>query len=464
MKDPISRRDLLRRAGQTAAAGAAGIAAARSASAGGGARAPRDTKNGQLVAALIGCGGMGRGNMQNLMGHGAQIAAVCDVDTSHMAQAASDVEKRQGKRPSEIKDFRKLLERKDIDAVIIATPDHWHALPFITACEAGKDVYLEKPISHNITEGRAMVAAAKRFGTITQVGTWQRSTKDFVDAIAYIRSGKLGKISQVKAWKTDWFSMGRNSPKPVPSELDWDMYLGPAEKVPYTGMNGHFNWRWYYNTAAGNTGDWGVHMIDIGLLAMSPDTDLVMPVEVSSFGGKFSSGEDDDRTTPDSHTAIYRFKDFVLHWQTGRRGLEYGYGRQAPAGDGGPARPPQDILDNGTAFIAADGSSLVVWRGGWMVRDAQGNEKPKAFAEGFGHYDHMRDWIECIQSRRQPRSSLASMYQTTTVCHLANISYLTGEVVRWDKEKNDIVGKTGKDTLPYAREYRKPWKLPVYRG
>jgi hypothetical protein len=203
-------------------------------------------------------------------------------------------------------------------------------------------------------------------------------------------------------------------------------------------------------------------MIDIGLLGMSQDANLVMPLEVSSFGGKLSSGEEDDRTTPDTQIAIYRFKDFILHWQTGRRGLEHGYGKRPPAGDGGPARPPQDVLDNGTAFIAADGSSVVVWRGGWMVRDPQGNEKPKPGTQVLPHSDHMRDWFECVRERREPRSGLASMHRTTTVCHLANIAYLTGEVVRWDAEKDDLAGKTGRDTLPYAREYRKPWKLPSY--
>ncbi|MFN3652125.1 MAG: Gfo/Idh/MocA family protein [Armatimonadota bacterium] len=464
MNEKVSRRDLLGHAGRTAAAGAAlGGITIPAVHVGAAQNPARPAENGQLVAALIGCGGMGRGNMNNLMSKGARIAAVCDVDSSHMAQAASDVEKRQGTRPKEVKDFRRVMDMKDVNVVIIATPDHWHALPFIAACEAGKDVHLEKPISHNISEGRAMVAAAKRFKTVCQVGTWQRSNKDFADAVAFIRSGKLGPISTVKAWKTDWFSMGKNNPpQPVPANLDWDFYLGPAEKVPYTGKNGHFNWRWYFNTAAGNTGDWGVHMIDIGLLAMSKDTDLVMPTHVSSVGGKFSSGADDDRTTPDTHHAIFQFPNFIMEWQTGRRGLEYGYVRQVPAGDGGPQRKPQDMLDNGTAFVAADGSSLVVWRGGWTVRDPQGNELPKTYAEDFGTHDHMQDFIDCIKTRKQPRSNIESMYQTTAVCHLANISYLTGQTVRWDKEKNDLVGNVGKDTLPYAREYRQPWKLPKY--
>ncbi len=461
--EPLSRRDILGGAGRTAAVASLAGAGLQPnvVLAQGGARGAND----RLVGALIGCGGMGRGNMNNFIGKGGRIAAVCDVDSRHMAQAASEAASKQnGQVPEQIKDFRQVMERKDIDVVIIATPDHWHALPFIAACEAGKDIFCEKPISHNIVEGKAMVAAARKFNRICQVNTWQRSNKDFVDAIHFIRSGKLGKVAAVKAWKTDWFSMGKNAPIAPPSELDWDFYLGPAEKTPYTGKNGHFNWRWYYNTASGNTGDWGVHMIDIGLLAMSKDTDLVMPQSVSGMGGKFSSGPEDDRTTPDNLIATFQFPDFVLHWQTGRRGLEYGYGRQAPAGDGGPQRASQDILDNGTAFIAQDGSSLVVWRGGWTVRDPQGNERPKEFHTDFPHHDHMRDFFECVKERRQPRSNIYSMYQTTTVCHLANVSYLAGETVKWDKAKDDLVGKTGKETLTYAREYRKPWKLTVHKA
>ncbi|HTE20333.1 MAG TPA: Gfo/Idh/MocA family oxidoreductase, partial [Armatimonadota bacterium] len=398
------------------------------------------------VMGLIGCGGMGRGNMDNLMNHGIPFAAVCDVDERHMGAAAESVYKKQGRRPEQFKDFRKLLERKDIDAVVIATPDHWHALPFIYACEAGKDIHQEKPICHNITEGRAMVAAAKRNKRVVQVGTWQRSTREFVDAVDYIRSGRLGKVTTVRAWKTDDFRMGRNSPKPVPSELDYDFWVGPAEMIPYTGKNAHFDWRWYWNYAAGMTGDWGVHMMDIGLLAMSKDTDLVMPIEVSAYGGKLA-WPDDDRTTPDTHLSIMRFPDFVMHWETGRR----------------PVDSLAQELNNATQFIAADGSTLTVWRGGWSVKDPKGVEQEKTTAKGFnGQYDHMQNWLDCMVTREQPRSHLESMYQTTTVCHLANIAYLAGESVQWDKAKNDIVGKTGKNTLPYKREYRKPWSLPKY--
>jgi predicted dehydrogenase len=392
------------------------------------------------VMALIGCGGMGRANMGNFIGKGIPIAAVCDVDESHLRSTADEVYKKQNKRPEEFKDFRKLLERKDIDAVIIGTPDHWHALPFIYAAQAGKDIYCEKPISHNITEGKAMVAAARRNKTIVQVGTWQRSTGAFVDAVNYIRSGKLGRITTARAWKTDEFKMGKNAPKDPPKELDWDFWTGPAELQPYTGRNAHFDWRWYWNYASGMTGDWGVHMMDIAFLGMSKDTDLPMPTEVSAYGGKLA-WPDDDRTTPDTHVAIMRFPDFVFHWETGRRPLDAAH-------------------DNGTQFINSDGVALTVWRNDWSLTDKDGKPLEKPSGTTFQGPDHWQNFLDCVVTREHPRSHLESMYQTTTICQLANAALMAGEAVRWDKAKNDIVGKAGKDTLAYRREYRKPWSLP----
>jgi predicted dehydrogenase len=441
MTPRTTRREFLDGSGKLAAALGFGITAA-DAVASAQARAAQPKPAGQSpVMGLIGCGGMGRGNMNILMDHGVPFAAVCDVDDGHLRAAAEEVYKKQQRRPEQIKDFRKLLERRDIDAVVIATPDHWHALPAIYACEAGKDIYLEKPISHDIVEGRAMVAAAKKHRRVVQVGTWQRSTKEFVDAVDYIRNGRLGKVTTLRAWKTDPFQMGHNAPKPPPSGLDYDFWVGPAQMTPYTDRNCHVNWRWFWNTGNGMTGDWGVHMMDIGLLAMSASTDLVMPTSVAAYGGKLA-WPDDDRTTPDTHLAIAQFPGFVMHWETGRKPL-----------DNGP--------DHGTEFIAADGSALMVWRGGWRITGPDGQERPKTEAPGFnGKYDHWQNFLDCVATRQQPRSDLESMYQTTTVCHLANAAYLAGEPVRWDKAKNDVQGKPGKNTQSYEREYRKPWSLP----
>jgi predicted dehydrogenase len=440
MSDKSTRREFLGTSGGAAAAYGLGMAAlgARSARAD---DPPKSAAKAPVIG-LIGAGGMGVHNMKKFMDQKYPIAAIADVDEKHACEAADEVSKTQGKRPETYKDFRKLLERKDLDAVIIGTPDHWHALTLIHACDAGKDVYCEKPISHNITEGRAMVAAAHKNKRVIQVGTWQRSTQEFVDAVNFIRSGKLGKITTCRAWKTDENKLGHNSPVPPPKELDYDFWIGPAELVPYTEKNCHHLWRWFFNTAAGMAGDWGVHMIDIALLGMSKDTDLVMPTEVTSYGGALAY-PGDDRTTPDTQLSIMKFPEFVLHWETGRRGV-----------DGGP--------DHGTEFIAADGSAVMVWRGGWTIKDPKGKEleKPKPEEKYEGLPSHIENFVKCIEPRDHPRSHLASMYQTTTVCHLANISILAGQTVRWDKAKNDLSGDAGRSTLPYRREYRSPWTLP----
>lgn len=409
------------------------------------ARAARQLKNDSIVLGLIGCGGMGSANMRALMSKSeVEVAALCDVDENRMGNDIKYVTAKYEKQPALYKDYRKMLENKEINAIIVGTPDHWHALNLIHACEAGKDVYCEKPISHDITEANAMVGAAKRFGRIVQVGTWQRSTKEFVSAVEFIRAGKLGRVVTVRAWKTDGFRMGkRKGGTPTPGGFDYDMWIGPAAFVPYISEYTHSNWRWFLNTGCGMTGDWGVHMMDIGLLAMSKDTDLPMPVEVAAYGGKLAWPED-DRTAPDTHIAIMRFKhpDFVLHWETGRDH---------------PDRP-----DHGTEFVAEDGKTLTVWRGGWKVRDAEGKMLPKEESEV--ETDHWQNWLDCLKSRSQPRSNLASMAQTTITCHLANAALLAGETVRWDKAKMDIVGKAGKNTLSYQRAYRKPWSLPIYKG
>ncbi len=438
----LSRRELL---GKSAVASVAGLAAgiypnyAEAAS-----RRRRASPNNTVVLGLIGCGGMGSANMHNLMGHDeVQVAALCDVDDARMPNDIKDVEKKYGKRPAIFKDYRKMLERKDIDAIIVGTPDHWHALNLIHTVEAGKDAYCEKPISHDITEAKMMAAAVKHHKKIVQVGTWQRSTREFTNAVAYIRAGKLGKIVLCRAWINDSAQVGNQSPGAPPSSLDYDFWTGPAAYVPYAPNHVHGNWRWFLNYGTGMTGDWGVHMMDIALLGMSKDTDLVMPHEVTSYGGKWAY-PNDDRNAPDTMQAIYRFKDpdFVLHWQTGRD------------------HPSK--LDHGTEFVSADGRTLRVWRGGWEILAPNGELIPKEPAEPTT--DHWQNWLDCLKSREQPRSNLASMAQTTISCHLANCSILCGETVHFDKATMDIAGKAGKNTGSYYREYRKPWKLPVYKA
>ena len=397
--------------------------------------------NEKIVMGAIGCGGMGSGLINEFMGHpDVEMVAVCDVDSRHLDGAAGRVESRSGKAPKKFKDFRKLLEMKEIDAVIVGTPDHWHALPTIHACETGRDVYVEKPISHDIVEGQAMVAAAKHFNRVVQVGTWQRSVGHFINCIDFVRSGKMGKIAVCRAWTCGSAGVGREKPTAPPPELDWDFWLGPAPKVQYRPNACHGNFRWFFDYAAGLTGDWGAHMIDIILLGM----DQWHPLEVASYGGKLICGEEDDRTTPDTQIAIFRFPSFVFQWEAhvGEPGL-----------DGGG--------HHGSEFIGEHGT-LTVDRGGFQWHPKGSVEGPSNEPAGGSH---SRNFLDCVKSRQKPRSDLESMHYTTTMCHLANLAYLHGKSVKWDGARGVVTGDDkAMQVQSYKRGYRKPWKLPMHKA
>jgi len=301
---------------------------------------------------------------------------------------------------------------------------------------------VEKPISHDIREGREMVNAVLKYQRVVQVGTWQRSTQHFVDAIDYVRSGKLGKISVCRAWTCGGAGIGHQNPTNPPPELDWDFWLGPAPWVPYRENRCHYNFRWFFDYAAGLTGDWGVHMIDIVLLAMN----AWHPVEAHSVGGKIVAGESDDRDTPDTQMAIFRFKDpdFVMNWEihVGEPGL-----------DGGG--------HHGAEFIGEKGI-LVVDRGGWNIIPKGRNELQKEPSPNRVN-DHWSNFLECMRTRQKPRSDIETMHFTTTLCHLANTAYLSGQALHWDKNTEKIAEREAMRCQTYQRPYRKPWKLPMHK-
>lgn len=398
--------------------------------------------NDKIVIGLIGCGGMGMSNARNFMNYAdVEIAAICDVDTRRIPGDFAEIEKKYGRKPSVYSDYRAMLDRKDIDAVIIGTPDHWHALNLVHACEAGKDIYCEKPISYDIYEAKAMVAAQKRFNRMVQVGTWQRSSQEFNDAVSYVRSGKAGKIVHCRAWIADGTRIGKKQPTTAPKELNYDQWIGPANLVPYQENKVHWNWRWVLNTGGGLTTDWGVHMMDIALLGMSSGIDLVMPHTISATGGQWSI-LDDDRDAPDTIEALLSFKDpnFMMSWSVLRDH---------------PGKP-----GHGTEFVSADGRTVRVWRGGWVILDPEGKELPKV--EMPRPSDHWREFLDSVKSRKTPKADLASVAQTTICCHLVNASLFSGQTVKWDKAKMDIVGSAGKNTTAYRRAYRKGYSLKMY--
>ena len=448
MREKPTRRDFLGSTGRLAAAGGAAVAAFPHPAVFG-----QDAKvapNDKVTIALIGCGGMGLYNLSDfLRAPEVQVATVCDVDDSHSELAASAVEKASRPKPKKCRDFREVLDDKSIDAVIVATPDHWHAIPFISACMAGKDVYCEKPISHNILEGRAMVNAARKYKKVSQIGTQQRSGEHFQKAAQLVRDGKLGRVSLTRTWNfTNEAPNGLGKPADQPSPpngVDYDRWLGPAPSRPFNPMRFHGSFRWFFDYAAGMIGDWNVHLQDIIHLALG----VTAPKSVQAAGGKFAVN--DLRDTPDTLVVTYEYDSpngpFVQMYEM-RKGNARGIG-----GDPG----------HGIQFHGTDGT-LYLDRGGFEVFP---EEKRMAAIKGGSsdqHWPHVQDFLRCLKTRDRCVSDVETGHTSTVVCHLGNIALKVGRKLYWDAAREIITDKAGRpDSEANAllgREYRKGYELP----
>ena len=402
--------------------------------------------NDKIQMALIGCKGMGWSDLTaHLKIPDVEFVALCDVDESVLNQRAAELEKITGKKPKLYKDFRKLLQDKDIDAVIIGTPDHWHCLMMIAACEAGKDVYVEKPLGNSIAECMAMVAAKNKYNRIVQVGQWQRSNQHWKDAAEYVQSGKLGKIRMTKAWVyIDWKSSVPVFPdEPVPAGVDYDMWLGPAPQHAFNRNRFHFNFRWFWEYAGGLMTDWGVHLIDMVMMGMKVKT----PASVMSLGGKYAF-PDDAMVTPDTLTTVYDFKDFSLTWEHTIGIATAPYGRA-----------------HGVAFVGSLGT-LVADRQQWMVLPETDGKHykteylPIQKASDSGLDLHAVNFIDCLKDRsKTPNCSIEIAANTAMVSHMGNAAYRTKEKLDWDEKSKLFVNNNSANAL-ITPTYRSPWKFP----
>jgi predicted dehydrogenase len=410
--------------------------------------------NDKVHVALIGCGGMGRGNLADFMRiPDFDIVGVCDVDERHIEDAMKDIKK--ANRPTEQvkaeKDFRRVIDNKDVDAVIVGTPDHWHAYVLIAACAAGKDVYCEKPLSHNIVEGRAMVNAARNNKRVVQIGTQQRSGKHFQDAVKYVQEGKLGHIFQCRTWITNGSrtsELGNPDDTSPPPGVDYDLWLGPAPKRPFNPNRFHYQFRWWWDYGSGLCNDWGVHLNDIILWGMK----VHAPLSVSALGGKQEIRDNTD--TPDTLDIYFEYPGFT-HIYTVRRGTTlFGF-------RGG----------HGMDFHGTNGL-LWIDRGGWDLHDNDGKQVEK-HGGSDQHYPHVQNFLHCVRHRDEKTASdIEDMHRATTTCHLANISYKVRRRIYWDAENErcyrgyDAAAKkfVHEDTEANAyllREPRKPWSLTI---
>ncbi|HVF96472.1 MAG TPA: Gfo/Idh/MocA family oxidoreductase [Flavisolibacter sp.] len=403
--------------------------------------APSDT----IRVGLIGCKGQGWSNLTAMLKMSEiECVAICDIDQAILDQRKADLQKIKN-TPTLYTDYRRLLENKNIDVVIVATPDHWHCLQMVDAVAAGKDVFVEKPVSNSIYEAQLMVKAANRYNKIVQVAQWQRSQKHFQDAVAFVQSGKLGNIASTKAWMyrggTVALPVAPNAD--VPAGVDYNMWLGPAQKRPFNKNRFHYEFRWFWDYAGGLMTDWGVHLIDMVLMGMKAD----VPKSVTASGGKYVFPSD-ARETPDVMTAVYDYGNFQMTWEHNMATGAGLYGMQ-----------------HGIAFIGENGT-LLLNRSGWEVRPDKIKDVPKMEAIAWqaqsdrGLDKHTVNFIDAVKTRRSEilNCPIEAGARVAINSHMGNIAYRTGEKIVWNAEKNKFPVQDADQLV--APNYQNGWKLP----
>ena len=388
---------------------------------------------------LIGCR-RGWSDMWRFFSHKEiRCVALCDLREDYLSKCSADVEKRFGKKPDWYGDYRKLLDRKDIDVVIIATPDHWHCLQFVDACKAGKDIFVEKPIANSIAECDVMVAAAKKYNRIVSVGQQQRSDKIWKEMIEYLRTGQLGRIGRVHVWAN--FNYGVHPP-PVPDTaapdwLDFDMWLGPAPAQSFNERR--FSWRMYWDFGGGLMTDWGVHLLDMGLWGMDIKK---MPLKTFSSGGKFLSPQGAHETF-DTLSVTYQFDDFTMTWEN-NGGVETGqYGK-----------------NYGLLFRGTNGT-LVANRESWAVYpDGKRTPEVEVVSDNRDLQNHVDNFVECVKTRNP---ETACTIENGSLCakyaHLGNIgARMGGMALIYDEQTKKFDVAAANNYLKPT--YRSPWVFP----
>jgi predicted dehydrogenase len=413
---------------------------------------------GMVRVGFIGAGGQGGSNLGALLKQAA-VVAVCDVDSDRLAKAKQRVENTTKRPCAAFKDYRQLLESKEVDAVVVSTPDHWHALPSIHACEAGKDVYCEKPLTLTIAEGQAMLKVARRTNRIVQCGSQQRSDNKFLQAAEYVRNGRLGKIKRVLVGLTGVNYEERAKPFVVPDsepppELDYDLWLGPAPWRPYNKNRVHYLFRFYWDYSGGQMTNWGAHHLDITQWALGMDENG--PVEIE---GKGDYDPEKRFETPIKFNLRYQYANGVV--------IEC----RCPSANVTELLPDKvdrakEILDGKSGFTGCifEGENGLLYINRGVIRSWPDTLLEKPLQEGdvrlYASKQHHENWLDCIKSRKLPICDVAIGHRTATVCHLGNIAIRTGKKIKWDPAKEQIIGDP--DSAKWVdKPYRAPWKLPV---
>jgi predicted dehydrogenase len=439
MRSPINRREFLARssaAGLTLGLGATTIAAAG---------APASAA-GTIRAACIGVRGKGAHHMNGLESvEGVDVVALCDVDESILGPRAEQMEKRTGRKIKAYRDYRELLDDPDVDVVAIATPNHTHALIAIAAMQAGKDVYVEKPCSHNLWEGRQLVKAARKFGRMCQHGTQGRSSPAIREAIAKVHEGLIGDVYMARGLCFKWRpTIGRTPDEPVPPGVDYDLWLGPAPLRPFSKNRFHYNWHWHWDYGNGDMGNQGVHEMDMARWGLG----VGLPSKVHAGGGHFMF--DDDQETPNTLVCIYQYPDEnkmlvfeTRHWITNHEG--YGSGAQNAVG---------------ATFYGSEGYMQVYYFGYKTFLGKNREPGPSATAPS-NEYER---FIAGVRSRNPDNLGvdIEDGHLSSGLCHLGNIAHRLGRTVDFDPQTETFPGDDQANAM-LSRDYRKPYVVPEIR-
>lgn len=379
------------------------------------------------------------------------IVAIADVDESKLGPGVTAVAKLHGREPRVDRDFRRLIDDKTIDAIVIGTPDHWHAIPTILACQAGKDVYVEKPDSHNIVEGMRMVAAMRRHNRIVQMGSQHRSTIRLQSAMEFVQSGKLGKVHVAKAWEsTKQGAIGFPKDSEPPAGVDYDMWIGPAQKRPFNVNRFHGKWRWLYDFGTGDLGNDGVHRLDMAVALLQSaciaqgEKPIGLPTTIFANGGKWHF--DDAQEFPDTMQVNYQFG-------TGKESKLLTYEMRIWAPYTYLGEPEGSAIFGDRGYLVVGNNRWVAYgKGGEILGQADGDSHEKP---------HVQNFIDSIKSRAKPFCDLETVgHPASVLCHAGNISARVGRMLTLDPESESFVGDTEANELRSRKEYRKPWLLP----
>ncbi|MHC4762726.1 MAG: Gfo/Idh/MocA family protein [Planctomycetota bacterium] len=411
--------------------------------------------NERINVALIGCGGRGSINARTMIECGAEINYLCDLNDERLAKAAKFLADVQQRKPKHLKNMRKVFDSKDVDAVIIATPDHWHTPASILACQAGKDAYVEKPHSHNIWEGRKLIEAARKYDRIVQVGVQNRSGAYNQAALEYLKSGKLGGIRLVKVYNLKPgrpFKLGDAGKRPA--NFDWDQWLGAAQDRPYHQRIFNRGWHQFWDYSGGDMANDGIHQLDLALMLLG---DPGMPTGVSCTAGRLQH-KGDDSEVPDVQVVSYEFGDFLMTFEltnyprymlkttgTIRQNKEFPYWTQ-----------------NATR-IEFYGSELMMTLGrhggGWQVTTSGG----KVVEQMYGRpcdAEHAENFLQCVKNRQRPKGDIEIMHTSCTMVHMANIAHRVGNrKLRFDSKTERFIDSDEANSL-IKRHYRKKYEVP----